>query len=164
MGDFNATLETDAPRSSYIGPNLDSCHTTDNGLRLAELLANHGAYALNTLFIPKKPSHRVTWKLGRGKKRLDYFVADKSLRQCCTNARAYLQQSANHFLCAADFRLPTRAQRKLIFKRRSPEPKLDHSSLKRDEEVRKQFSRRVAEVLGVVLNSQSNSSTTIPNG
>ena len=99
--DFNATLGTDAPRSSYIGPNLDSCHTTDNGLQLAELLANHGAYALNTLFIPKKPSHRVTWKLGRGKKWLDYFVAGKFLRQCCTNARAYPQQSApfetNHF-------------------------------------------------------------------
>ena len=116
VGDFNATLGTDAPRSSYIGPNLDSYHTTDNGLRLAELLANHGAYALNTLFIPKKPSHRVTWKLGRGKKRLDYFVTDKFLRLCCTNARVYPQQSApfetNHFLCAADFRLPTKGSAK----------------------------------------------------
>ena len=86
--------------------------------------------------------------------RLDYFVADKFLRQCCTNARAYPQQSApfetNHFLCAAHFRLPTKAQRKLIFKRRNPEPKLDNSALKRDEEVRKQFSKCVAEELGVV--------------
>ena len=147
-------LQRDLRNRRTESPNLDSCHTTDNGLRLAELLANHGAYALNTLFISKKPSHRVTWKLGPGKKRLDYFVADKFLRQCCTIARAYPQQSApfetNHFLCAADFRLPTRAQRKLIFKRRSPELKLDHSALKRDEEVRNQFSKRVAEVLGVV--------------
>lgn len=43
-----------------------------------------------------------------------------------------------------------RRRRKLVFKRRSLEPKLDHSALKRDEEVRKQFSKRVAEVLGVV--------------
>ena len=154
VGDLNATLGPDAPTSKHIGPNLDRCRTTDNGIRLSQFLGSSNTYALNTLFIPKKPSHRITWKLGRGRKRLDYFIADSWLRRCCTNARSYPHQSAvfetNHFLCVADFMLPTRAQRKVIFKRCSKKPRLDHSALKRDENIRRQFSDRMAEELGEV--------------
>ena len=144
IGDFNATLGHDAPKSPYIGPELDSCATTDNGFRLAELLTEQKMHALNTLFQTKKPSHRITFSLGRAKKRLDYFIADKWLRYNCKIARAYPSQSAvfesNHRLCMAEFRLPSHAQRKKIFKHRQKKPRTMIKALRDDPIVRKNYS------------------------
>ena len=80
-GDLNSTLGPDAPKSKFVGNNnVGEYPTTDMGYRLCDFLSDEKLYALNTLF-QTKPSHRITWKLGRTAKRLDYFITDYFLRQ-----------------------------------------------------------------------------------
>ena len=95
-------------------------------------------YALNTLFMHKK-QHRVTFKLGKVEKRLDYVLGDKWFRLNCLNARAYPGQSlvfeSNHRLLMAEFRLPSRRQREICFKKHEPKPKPLLTALRDDPSV-----------------------------
>ena len=89
-GDFNAALGRHAPTSRFVTDlNLDTCPTTDNGYRFVEFLNRHELYALNTQFQTRNADHRITFTLGRARKRLDYLVSDLWLRRTCMNARAY---------------------------------------------------------------------------
>ena len=88
MGDTNATLRPDALEN--IGDqNLDKYQTTDNGCRMIVFLEQQKLFALYTLFNVRRKCHRITWKLGKASKRLDYFLADRWMRTCCMSARAY---------------------------------------------------------------------------
>lgn len=150
-GDWNSTLGPDAPISPYIGNNyIGEYPTTDNGYKMAEFLSDHKLYALNTLF-ETKPNHRVTWQLGRTKKRLDYFVADYFIRRCTQHCRAYPAQSAlfesNHRLLVCHLQMPSRAQRTVMFERRKPKPKPILRSLRDESPVRRQYAEALDQEL-----------------
>lgn len=94
VGDFNSTLGKETPTGRYVGAtSLDECLMTDMGYRFLEFLNEKEMFALNTLFEVKKPAHRITYRLGRVMKWLDYFVADTWLSKCCMNARTYPSRS-----------------------------------------------------------------------
>jgi len=143
LGDFNATIGVDAPDCEFIGPSFDKTLTTENGMLLIEMLNEHRMYALNTLY-QARDSHRITFKLGRSKKRLDYFIADGWLMRNCLHARAYREQSeifkTNHFLTVARFRVPCKLKRKIFFQKRAPKPKINVSALRDDLQVRAHYS------------------------
>ena len=161
LGDTNATLGPDAPMSDYIGHNnLDQYSTTDNGYRMIEFLDQQNLYALNTLFNTKRKCHRITWKLGRASKRLDYFLADRWLRNCCMSARAYPSVSGpfetNHFMVMAEFRFPGHKQRQKIFKKVEKKPKKPLTTIRDDPEIRTTFS----DAFDTALAADTNPSTT----
>ena len=141
-GDLNSTLGPDAPKSKFVGNNnVGEYPTTDMGFRLCDFLSDEKLYALNTLF-QTKPSHRITWKLGRTAKWLDYF--DYFLRQCTRHCRAHLAQSqqfeTNHRLVVLYLQVPSKSQRTRMFERREPKPKPAFQHLRDDDAVRQQYS------------------------
>ena len=146
VGDFNATIGSDAPFSGSIGRNLDTYKTTNNGLRMIEFCQDHDLFALNTRFESRK-SHRITFKLGKTSKRVDYFLADKWLMYNCTNSRAYPHQShifeSNHYMTMSTFRLPVKKFRKKFFKKHAPKPKILFSALRDDERIRALYGREL---------------------
>ena len=146
LGDLNATFGPDAPFSEFVGKNPDKYPTTDNGYRLNEFLLDERLYALNTLFECKE-RHRVTFKLGRTRKRLDYIIGDKWFKMNCINARAYPEQSSifesNHRLMMAEFQLPSKRQRIQFFKKIEPKERPLLTTLRDDPEVVQRYSEHL---------------------
>ena len=153
LGDLNATFGPDAPFSRFLGKNYDKYATSDNGIRLSEFMLEEEMYALNTLYTSKE-RHRVTFKLGKTKKRLDYVLADKWFKLNCINARAYPEQSSifesNHRLLMAEFCLPSRIQRQIFFKKHEPKPKPLLTSLRDDPLIVEEYSKFINENLPVL--------------
>ena len=150
VGDLNSTIGFDAPNSEFLGPSVDSYQTTDNGLRMVEFCQEHDLYALNTMF-ECKASHRITFKLGKIAKRVDYILTDKWFKFNCTNSRAYPFYSAifetNHMLTMTTFRLPVKKYRKRFFKKKKAKPRLQITALRDDEELRKIYGLELEESL-----------------
>ena len=163
VGDMNATFGHDCPETKFIGRNLDTYPTTDMGQRLAEFLIENAMFALNTLFETKK-SHRVTFSLGKTKKRLDYVLADNFFRICCKNARSYPNESAvfetNHVMVMAELRLPCKFQRKMIFKKRDPKLKPLLTSLRDDPMIREQFDHALEDQLSGLSSTITDTAST----
>ena len=157
ISDLNSTMGPDAPFSKYLGKNCDKYPTTDNGLRLAQFLVEEKVYALNTLF-EHGEKHRVTFKLGKIRKRLDYVIADRWFKLNCTNARAYPAQShvfeSNHRLMMAEFILPSKKQRQTIFVRHEPKPRPLLTSLRDDPVVVAEYSACVDENLPILTETE----------
>ena len=150
-GDWNSTLGPDCPKMEWVGNNHQGEYpTTDMGYKMADWLQEHSLYALNTLF-QTKPQHRITWKLGRTAKRLDYIVGDKFIRICTRHIRAYPAQSeafeTNHRLLVCHLRVPSRAQRTVMFRKVAPRPRPVLSTLRNDSTIRRQYSKELEQEL-----------------
>ena len=138
-GDWNATIGKNATKTKYVGDNLDDYDTTDNGDRLCAFANEHHFYVANTIF-RTKDIHRTSWISADKKttKRLDYFLVDeflwKSTMNCSKVSDIY---DSDHKLVALRARLPSKRQRRNIFKSRAPKPKPNLKLLRDDAKKRR---------------------------
>ena len=150
VGDFNSTIGYDAPSSACLGPSMDTYQTTDNGLRMVEFCQEHDLFALNTMF-ECRPSHRITFKLGKVAKRVDYILTEKWFKFNCINSRAYPFHSAifetNHVMTMTKFRIPVKKYRKQFFKKKKARPRRHITALRDDEQLRKVYGLKLDEEL-----------------
>ena len=85
-------------------------------------------------------------------KRLDYFLVDEFLWKSTMNCRSYTGKvsdiyDSDHKLVALQARLPSKRQRRNIFKFRAPKPKPNLKLLRNDAKKRKEFSKAIFEKL-----------------
>jgi len=74
-GDFNAKIELKSDPSEVALGNFGSLNRNTYGKMLLNFLLEHDFYQMKSLF-QKKEHRRWTWKSGRTRNEIDYFIAD----------------------------------------------------------------------------------------